>query len=305
MVRRDGYVGAEKKPKGAARLDAITEPTILYDLEENVYHAHRGSLSASGAKWLAPPSPCPAKFRWAMDNPRTSDAFDLGHVAHRLVLGKGNEFEVLLDEDGEPYRDRRTKAAQALDAAVRDNGKVPILAADHDQAQAMANAVQSDPLAGPLFTDGDAEVSLFWPDAETGVLRRARLDWLRRPREGKRLLIGDLKTARSADPYVFGKSAADFGYAISAANYIDGVIACGLDPDPAFLFAIVEKAEPFVVTVLQAPDDVIELGRGLMRSALRLYAECQATDTWPGYRTTIGDLELPGYFTYRVEEQIA
>ncbi len=50
MVRRDGYVGAEKKPKGAARLEAITEPTILYDLEENVYHGHRGSLSASGAK---------------------------------------------------------------------------------------------------------------------------------------------------------------------------------------------------------------------------------------------------------------
>jgi hypothetical protein len=283
----------------------ITEPTILYDLDENEYHSQRSSLSASGAKWLAPPSPCPAKFRWAMDNPRTSDAFDLGHVAHRLVLGKGNEFEVLLDEDGEPYRDRRTKACQALDASIRDSGKVPILAADHDQAMAMALAVKTDPLAGPLFTDGDAEVSMFWPDAETGVVRRARLDWLRKPQKGKRLLIGDLKTARSADPYVFGKSAADFGYAISAANYVDGAIACGLDTDPAFLFAIVEKAEPYVVTVLQAPDDVIDLGRALMRSALRLFAQCSAADDWPGYLQTIGDLELPGYFTHRIEEMIA
>ena len=283
----------------------ITEPVVIYDLDENEYHAHRDSLSASGAKWLAPPSPCPAKFRHAMDNPRTSDAFDLGHVAHRLVLGKGNEFEVLVDDNGEPYRDRRSKAAQALDAAIRDAGKVPILFADYEQAAAMADAVKAHPIAGPLFTDGDAEVSLFWPDAETGVIRRARFDWLRRPHEGKRLLIADLKTARSADPYVFGKSAADFGYAISAANYVDGAIACGLDPDPAFLFAVVEKTPPYVVTVLQAPDDVIELGRGLMRAALRLFKQCTESGEWPGYLTTIGDLELPGYFTYRVEEQIA
>lgn len=303
MTRRDGYLAAPKKPKDP--LANITEPTIFYDLDENTYHAHRGSLSASGAKWLAPPSPCPAKFRWAMDNPRVSDAFDLGHVAHRLVLGKGNEYQVLVDDDGNPYKDRRRQAAQALDAAIRDDGKVPILASDLEQALAMSEAIRNDPLAGPLFTDGDAEVSLFWPDPETGVIRRARFDWLRRPREGKRLLIGDLKTARSADPYLFGKSAADFGYAISAANYVDGAIACGLDPDPAFLFAIVEKTEPYVVTVLQAPDDVIELGRGLMRAALRLYADCSSKDQWPGYLTTIGDLELPGYFTYRVEEQIA
>lgn len=284
---------------------SITEPTVLYDLDENDYHAHVDSLSASGAKWLAPPSPCPAKFIWHRDNPTQKDVYDFGHVVHRLVLGKGNDFEVLVDENGEPYSSRLSAAARALDGAIRDNGKVPVLRKDLDHALEVASAVKRDPLAGPLFTDGHAEVSLFWPDPETGVIRRARFDWLRNPVEGKRLLIGDLKTARSADPYVFGKSAADFGYAISAANYVDAAIACGLDPDPAFLFAIVEKEPPYVVTVLQAPDDVIELGRGLMRSALRLYADCQEKGHWPGYLSTIGDLELPGYFTYRVEEQIA
>ena len=284
--------------------ETIAEPVVLYDLPENEYHAHRDSLSASGAKWLAPPNPCPAKFIWHRDNPTESKAFDLGHVAHRLVLGAGNEFEVLVDDEGEPYKSRLSKAAQALDGDLRDAGKVPVLQKDLDEARAMAEAVVADPIAGSLFVDGSPEVSLFWPDAETGVTRRARLDWLRNQRDGRRI-IGDLKTARSASPYTFGKSAADFGYAIAAANYVDGVKACGLDDDPLFLFAVVEKEPPYVVTVLQAPDDVIELGRGLMRAALRTYAECQEKDAWPGYLTTIGELELPGYFTYRVEEAIA
>lgn len=277
----------------------VTEPTVIRDMPEHDYHGHDGSLSASGAKLLAPPNACPAKFRWRQDNPEFKDAFDFGSVAHRIVLGKGADVEVL------PYDNWQSKAAKEGKAAAREAGKVPILAKDYTTATAVAKAVQDDALAGDVFTGGEAEVSLFWPDEETGVIRRARFDYLKRKVEGRRRIIADLKTARSSEPIAFGKSAADFGYAISAANYVDGAIACGLDPDPLFLFVAVEKEPPYVVSTFYATEDDIELGRKLMRAALRTYAKCVAEDRWPGYTEGPQPLELPYYYTRNLEDMIA
>lgn len=277
----------------------ITEPVVLYDLPEQDYHDHRGSLSASGAKLLAPPTACPAKYRWRLDHPEVKSEFDFGHVAHRLVLGKGSEIEVL------PYDSMRSAAAKTADEEARAAGKVPILAHHYARALALVGAVKADPVGGPLFdSEGHSEVSLFWPDAEFGIVRRARLDRIKTPASGQRLIIGDLKTSRTAEPNAFGRAAADYGYAISAANYVDGVIACGLDPDPAFLLVVVEKEEPYVVSPFQVPDDLIALGRALMRRAMRTYVQCTAADQWPGYVSDVAELELPGYFHQRVEEAL-
>lgn len=283
----------------------ITEPTVLLDMSDADYHGHKGSLSASGAKWLVPPNPCPAKFKHYQEHPQIKSSFDFGHVAHRLVLGKGAEIEVLRDKDGEPFESMRTNAAKAAEKAARAAGRVPILAVDYDRAEAVAQAVKDDSIAGSLFTDGSPEVSLFWPDEETGIIRRARFDWLRNPVKGRRLLIGDLKTADSAAPIRFGKSAADYGYIIAAANYVDGAIACGLDPDPQFILAVVEKQAPFVVSTFHVTDDDLELGRALMRSAIRTYAKCVAEDHWPGYSERVEPLELPIYYTRNLEDLIA
>ena len=274
----------------------ITKPTVIHDMPDAEYHGHEGSLSASGAKLLAPPAACPAKYKWRRDNPIHKDEFDFGHVAHRLVLGKGAEVEVL------PYDNYKSQAARDGRDEARSAGKVPVLAPDYARAVALANAVKADPIAGALFAEGDAEVSLFWPDDETGVVRRARFDWLTPSTSGRRRFIVDLKTARSAEPDAFGKSAADFGYAISAANYVDGARACGLADDPAFLLVVVEKEPPYVVSIFQVDDDLLQIGRSLMRTALRTYKHCTDTDQWPGYLSDVAPLELPGYFLHRIEE---
>lgn len=276
----------------------ITEPTVVPDLPDADYHGHEGSLSASGAKWLAGPAACPAKFLWYRDNPQVRTVFDFGHVAHRLVLGAGADFDVL------PFGSYRTKDATAAALASRDAGRVPILEGEYERAQAVAKAVLDDDIAGSVFRDGQPELSLFWPDPETGIVLRARLDWLKNPTGARRRIIGDLKTARTADPVGFGKAAADFGYAMSAANYVDAVRACGLDPDPVFVFVAVEKDPPYVVTTFQATEEVIALGRGLMRQAIRRYAECVETGSWPGYSDGIEQLELPAWYVNRIEESL-
>lgn len=277
----------------------ITGPTVIADLPDLAYHGHKTSLSASGAKLLAPPSPCPAKFRWLQDNPVHKDVYDFGHVAHRLVLGKGAEVEVC------DFPNWQTKAAKEASTDARSEGRTPILVKDYERAEKVAERVATDEQSAGIFANGEPELSLFWPDPETGVTRRARFDWLQHKVEGRRRVIADLKTARSAEPVSFGKSAADFGYAISAANYVDGAIACGLDPDPLFVFVAIEKEEPFIVSTFYAGEDVIELGRALMRAALRTYADCLAADKWPGYLEAPAPLDLPGYYVNTVKDYLS
>lgn len=274
------------------------KPGLHYDLPEADYHAQHQALSASGAKALLPPS-CPAKFKWQQEHPVYKDVFDFGSVAHRLILGRGAEI-VPLD-----FPDFRGKEARAERDAVRADGKTPILAKEYDRAVDLAAAVMAHPDAAAVFSDGQPEVSAFWTDEEAGIQRRARFDWLRDVREGRRLIIGDLKTAVSSEPDEFGRAAANYGYAIQAANYIDAAIALDLDPDPAFLFVAVEKEPPYVVTVGQLDEESLAVGRYLLRKAIRLFAECTERDEWPGYATGVAELSLPYWFIHRHEEAIS
>jgi len=275
------------------------KPGLYPSMPAEEYHVYPG-LSASGAKLLLPPS-CPAKYRAKMDAepPEHKDVWDFGKVVHTLVLGEGEEFEAVA------FDSWRTKAAQEQRVAIRAAGKTPILLADYAIAVDCAESVQAHPIASALFVNGLAEVSAFWSDPETGIQRRARFDWLPDSVDGRRLIIPDLKTAKSAEPFAFGRAAADYGYAMQAAQYVDAAKALGLDPDPAFLFVVVEKEDPFVVTVCQLDDEAMHVGRALNRTALRIYAECIETDTWPGYTKDIATVSLPGYFIYRTEEFIS
>ncbi|CAM5249179.1 hypothetical protein SGLAM104S_01579 [Streptomyces glaucescens] len=139
-------------------------PVVRDDLTAEQYHADRTSISSSGLRALLPPG-CPAQFKYDRDNPRPPKReFDLGHAAHKLVLGVGEE--LVFTE----YEDWRTKAAREERDAIRYDGGVPLLAHEGEQVQAMAEAIRQHPIAGPLFTPGTgrAELSLYWTDRETG-----------------------------------------------------------------------------------------------------------------------------------------
>lgn len=266
-------------------------------VDEESYHADRGSLSVSGAKLLLPPS-CPAKFREAMDTDRKpKKAWDFGHVAHHVVLGKGAEFKVLypavhgLKADG-TLSDKPTATTAWKNAAAdaRACGMVPIHADDHTKAQLMAKAVLEHPAAGPLFIDGHAEVSLYHTDPETGVRLRGRVDWLESDGD-----IDDYKTSTTANPAELVRKFWSLGYFMQAAWYIDLVIALGLADNPRFRFVVQEKEPPFVVTVVEYDDDALTEGQRLNREAIRLYADCRDRDEWPGYSDDTVTIGLPGW----------
>jgi hypothetical protein len=269
----------------------ITEPGI-YRLTNDEYHADPvpgGSLSSSGARRLLPPS-CPAVFRYEQEHGRPPKReFDIGHAAHQLVLGEGPDLEVI---DADNYR---TKAAQEQAKEIRARGGVPLLTAEHDQVVAMAAALREHPVASALFDpdNGLPEQNLFWNDARTGIMRRARIDWL--PERGTgRLIASDYKTCHSADPDALAKAVHNFGYHQQADWYLDGIRNLGLgDEDAAFVFVCQEKNPPYLVTVIEVDAMALRIGAIRNRRAIDIYARCIAEDHWPGYATDIALVSLP------------
>jgi hypothetical protein len=199
----------------------------------------------------------------------------------------------------------RTNAAKAARQEAREAGATPLLADDHALVQEMAEAVRQHPLAAKLLEPGSgkAEQSLFWQDKETGVWCRCRADWLRHKVEGRRLVVVDFKTARSAHPDKFAKSAMDYGYHQQASWYLDGVRAVGLDDDPAFVFVIVEKERPHLVSVVELDEPSLSVGMNLNRFARYIYADCLHTGKWPGYSPEVEMVGLPAWYLRQHDEE--
>lgn len=271
-----------------------------YDgVDEESYHHDPTSLSVSGAKLLLPPS-CPSKFRHARDNPQPPRrVFDFGHLAHRMVLGAGNEFTVLdpaihgLKKDGQiADNPRATSTWKNAEAEARRAGRIPVSVEEWRTAEQMAEKVRAHPQSAELFTDGRPEVALYRRDPETGVRLRGRLDWLRD--DG---IIVDYKTCQSAEPREIERAFHKYGYHMQSAWYQDMVTALGLAEQPRFLFVAQEKVPPYEVTVVEYDDIAIAEGRRLNREAIRLYAELRERGEWPSYTTETITISLPAWAT--------
>lgn len=270
------------------------------DVPDELYHAdpvEGGSLSSTGARRLLPPS-CPAKFRYEQDHPRDAKPeFDIGHAAHRLVLGTGPELVVVEAENW------RTKAARAERDDAHAAGVVPLLPFEMEQVEAMAAALRAHRVAGALLRPGTGktELTLVWRDVPTGVMRRARLDCLTKDRRG-RVLIVDYKTAVSAEPAAVEKAIHQHGYHQQLDYYRDGVMELGVGADPMPLLVVQEKTAPYVVSVVQPTDSAMLWGGVLNRAAVEIFARCQRTGVWPSYAEDIVLAALPGYAERQYED---
>lgn len=274
----------------------VTEPGAYDGMAEDLYHLDPvpgGSLSSTGARELLG---CPAKYAHTQEYGRPdTDAFDLGKVAHALILGTGAGYVTL------PYDDWTTKPAQTKRKEARAAGLVPITRPQFAQAEAIAFAFYASPAVALLAEDGLPERSIFWIDEETGVWCRARFDWT------NWLTSVDVKTADDASPQHFPKDVANYGYHVQRSFYVRGIQALGLADGraPEFVFAAVEKKPPYLIGTYVLDAEAIAIGDELVSRALRKFAECQRTGYWPGYRTDITTISLPRWATYLPQEDWA
>lgn len=277
----------------------IREPGVYADIDPDDYHrdcVEGGSLSSSGARALLPPG-CPAKFHYERHNPPDPKPhFDIGHAAHKLVLGVG---PTIVDTG---LDNRRGNAWKDAEGTCREQGAVPLLTSDYEAVHAMAEALRLHPIAGPLFHAGHgrAETTLVWRDERTGIMRRCRLDWLPDPRRG-RLIIPDYKTAHAADLEALSKAMGSYGYHAQADWNRAGCQALGLaDSDAQFVLVAQEKDPPYLVTVFQPDHEAMRIGAMQNRIAIDVYKRCVETDRWPdhsddGQGPEVAHLPLPAW----------
>lgn len=273
---------------------------IVPNLEESVYHS-LPSLSSTGARLLLD---SPAKFRYRIDNPpliEASKKFDVGSAIHAKVLGTGYGVDVIPAELLAVNGAISTTAAKAFVAEVRAAGRIPMTQKDFDAIDGPAEAVLAHSGARQLLTQpGDAEVSVFATDPETGVDVRARFDFLPRASEGLRIGV-DLKSTRDASKREFEKAVARYEYGIQRAWYVDTLYMVTGEP-AEMVFLAVEKEPPYLTGIYQLPTIWARKGHLAAKRAREVFAECTETNVWPGLPETVQILDEPTWHVYQADE---
>lgn len=279
-------------------------------MPEAAYHADpcvEASLSSSLARVLLDATPAHAWWQ----HPRLNSGFEpekstrnmnLGSACHQLLLGRGAE---IVEIPADSYRTNIAKIAR--DAALAE-GKIPMLAKDHEQAQAIVFSARKnlgryglDELAAGL---GDAEVTLAVQDGSLSWLR-ARLDWWSTDRH----LVVDFKTTSGlASRDEFSRKCAQMGYDVQAAFYLR--VIGRLDPELegrlAFVFAVQETEPPFALNCFELAEADLSVARRRVDAAVAIWDECRKANWWPGYPPSIETIALPTWHNYRwLEKELA
>lgn len=248
---------------------------MVYGMPDAEYRAG-DEFSSTGMKWILR---SPAHYAERIAHRIEKPEFDFGHAVHSAVLGTGMEYVRIPDDVLASNGATSTKAAKDFMEATRAEGKVPLKGDVIDRVDAVAGAVLAHPKAARLLTAaGNAEVSAFVTDPETGVRLRGRIDWLTLD-----LLPGDLKTTTDVRRHKVRRVIEDFGYDVQAATYRHVLrLATGREPAPMRL-VFVETEPPHEVRVVSLADEAWTVGgEAKMRRALERYAECVASGRWPG-----------------------
>lgn len=270
------------------------------------YHADAGSevptLSASIAVDLIAKTPAHAylnhpKLNPTFVEPDDTKAMEIGTVVHSLLLEGDSAVRVV-----EGYDKWTTNDAKAQKAQARADGKIPMLRHEWEAVAALVDTARAhiavSPADPPLLSDGTPELTLRWD--ENGVACRCRLDWLR----NDHLAIDDIKTARTADPGYFSrKSVYEYGYDLRAAMYLRAVKA-EFGVDARWRWIVIEKTPPYLVSVVEPSDEVLQVGNAKLDRALEIWADCLSSGFWPGYGNDTHIADLPVWQRRWIEEAL-
>lgn len=272
---------------------------IIKDMSNEEYHAHP-SISKSSLDKIAKSPLHYWRHYLSDDKPKTiwSDALVTGSVFHSLLLEPQNfdkDFAVA------PKINKRTKAGkEEWEEFVDDNkGKLIVDQKIFDLCQRMSSAVENHPLASQYCDGfGEAEQSIFWKWSDDLPIEcRCRPDYIRT--DG---VLVDLKSSITGTKAGFPRKAFDFRYHVQAAFYSEGYKAAYGEYPKEFVFVVVEKTDPYPVSVFKATPEFLQAGYMDLIADLKTLQECRKTCQWPGYENDqVIDLELPGYIKAKYE----
>ncbi|HEV2079417.1 MAG TPA: hypothetical protein VGR19_05920 [Allosphingosinicella sp.] len=287
---------------------SVTAPGF-YDLTPAQYHADpapKPSLNSGVAAKLLTETPKTAWFSHPRLNPEFQEQdekkFDLGSVAHELLLGKGAGIEVL------DFPNWTTKAAKEARAEAVANGLQPCLVDLYEKAQAMVAAARvqlgDDPENFDAFTNGRGEVAVLWQEqtAPGKMWMRGQLDWFMDDQQR----IYDYKTfAPGADPENFIKYLVRGGKDIQDPFYSRGV-ASVLDVDweaITFRFVVQHPEPPFLLSVVEIESQGRQWSYDRSQWAIDKWADCAVKQQYRGFVPRTHHVGIPTWSQMEWEDR--
>jgi hypothetical protein len=267
-------------------LDAA--PGLYRGVPSSVYHARVPGLVSKSVLDLIERSPAHYAAWLAGADTETTPAMEFGSAFHMASLEPA-EYARTYAATPE-FGDCRFKENKAARDAWRaaNAGKKLLEPHDVDAIAGMCSALAAHRLAASMIRGGEAELTLRWTDADTGLYCKARADYYM-PRVR---MIVDVKTTEDARPDAFAKSVARFRYHVQAATYLDGFRALGVEVDH-FVFLAIEKRPPYAIAMYVLDDDALSRGREAARRNMATLAACIEAGAYPGYSTEIETISLP------------
>lgn len=270
--------------------DTIEHLGIVRNLDADVYHAGPGVSSTMLRSMRLSPAHCFASHIDSARVAKPSTASQLhGTLAHCAIC-EPDQFARRYVVGPDVHHSTNIWKNFATEVAGR--GLVAISPEQHATALAQARAVRLHPSGARLLIEGEAEVSAYWRDPETGLLCRARPDFVREVKRRGVYLV-DVKTYSDAGRREFEKQIMRQGYHMQAAHYSDGYEAAAKMPVLSFVFVCVEVEPPYAVACYQFDEVALELGRQTNRALLRKFLECQTAGIWPAYSDEVERISVP------------
>lgn len=276
-------------------------PGMHPDIPEDKYHAdllmETPTLSRGEAVKLLDESAlhlwCSHPRLGAKTFTQPTKKMDFGQAAHSMVLGKGQDIEVVEADNW------MTKAAKEARESIRGAGKVPLLKAEKERADVVHKAFfhrlkEFDLL--DLFQAGTSEVTLISNEG-AGINIRARPDRLTILEKEEKAIIFDPKFCESANPIALGRQVMNMGYAVQDSWYRQ--VLQGVQPRLGgrirFIFLFMETEYPYVMTPVELNGEFKGIGVSKMMRGIAQWKKCLEENRWPGYSNKIVELEPPAW----------
>lgn len=244
------------------------------------------ALSASGCKLILK---SPAHYKADREIKREpTKAMVMGTIFHSLVLMPHENPEYAVQR--QPWT---TKEGKAEKEHLQSLG-VPIISEKEESAiLAMRDAIYQHRMVVEMLDEARAytiapESAIYWSGGIAQVAMKCKPDAVTED------AILDLKTCFDASPDGFSRQIAQFGYAIQAAMYIDGVYH-ETGTKKKFRFIAIEKEPPYAIGVYELDAASILTGEAKRQRAAVIYGRCRSNDTWPSYEPVIKTLSLPNW----------
>ncbi len=217
-----------------------------------------------------------------------TEATILGRAAHHLLLGEGefNRFFVLRPTKAPDGRDWHgaNKTCKDWLAEQALEGLTVIKPDQLDYIKGMSQSLAREPALQGGILNGHVELSMFYPDPETGIWVKSRPDAVPNDADG-----ADLKCVADVFDDGISRGLGDRGYHQQAALTFEAVRYVFGRTMENFFLVYVEQKRPHSVRVDTIHPDDVQAGIEENSAALQLFSRALSDNYWPGPKNAAGD----------------